>query len=211
MKLSIPNVISAVAFLGVCLVFAISEPTRDFFNHLVKEPTLLDGFIFVTCLAAAVVFLPLTAMPLIPMGSMVFGPLVTSLLSILGWTIGAVGAFLVSRYIARPVILRISDLDGLEKFIQNYTGKTRFILIVLLRLTVPVDIGSYALGLISSVRLLEYTLATLIGVTWFSFAFAYLGDNLINSNILGIVSIVSLSAIIFISATIYLKKIKSYV
>lgn len=208
MKLNIPNVISAVAFLGVCLMFAISDSTRDLLNHLVKEPTFFDGLIFVICLAAAVIFMPLTAMPLIPMGSMIFGPLVTSLLSIVGWTVGAVGAFLVSRYMARPLVSKVSDLEGLDKFINNYTGKTRFVLIVLLRLTIPVDIGSYALGLTSGVRLLEYTLATIIGVTWFSFAFAYLGTNLVESNLLWVISIVSLSAIVFIGSSVYILKIK---
>ena len=49
---------------------------------------------------------------------------------------------------------------------------------------IPVDILSYALGFFSTVSLTEYTFATIIGVSYFSFVFSYLGAAAIEDNIL---------------------------
>jgi len=50
-----------------------------------------------------------------------------------------------------------------------------FLGIIFLRMVIPVDILSYALGLFSKIKTRDYLLATIIGVSPFAFIFAYLG------------------------------------
>lgn len=54
--------------------------------------------------------------------------------------------------------------------------RTSFMLIVALRVILPVDILSYALGMLSTVSFRTYTLASAVGILWFSFVFAYMGE-----------------------------------
>ena len=60
---------------------------------------------------------------------------------------------------------------------------------------VPVDILSYALGLFTDMKTRDFTIATIIGITPFSFVFAYLGSvpfqyQLIAAGVFGIVFLV---------------------
>lgn len=155
---------------------------------------------FVVILATAVIFVPVTAMPLIPAAATMFGPLMTALLSVAGWTSGAVIAFLLARHIGRPLLQRLIDLSIVDQFAARIPDSSKFIYIVLLRLVLPVDITSYALGLTNSVSLLQYSVATMLGVTWFSFAFAYLGQSFLTKNIVVLIGLSLLSLIIFAGA-----------
>lgn len=164
---------------------------------------------FVLVLAVATVFVPLTAMPLIPMVAMMFGPFETALLSIVGWTLGAVAAFCVSRYLGRPAVQYFFSLKELDAFIADLSQRHRFLMIVLIRLVTPVDIASYALGLSKSIGIVEYTLATAVGVSWFSFAFAYLGVGLLEGDYRLLLAFGVPSLLIFIAGWYMLRQKKA--
>lgn len=51
-----------------------------------------------------------------------------------------------------------------------------FIAVVFLRIALPVDLLSYALGLFGVMRFWPYIIATIIGVTPFAFIFSYIAD-----------------------------------
>ena len=148
----------------------------EYFRELLSGMNAVSYVAYVFILTAAVVFMPLTVMPLIPVAAGVLGPLATALLSIVGWTLGSAIAFLISRYLGRPVLEKFMQLETLDRVLEQIPKKTHFWFIVLLRLTLPVDIVSYALGLTKSLSFVSYIAATFVGVIWFSFAFAYMGD-----------------------------------
>ncbi len=114
-----------------------------------------------------------------------------------GWTLGSAIAFLIARHAARPLLLRFVRLDRLEAVAEKVTPRTQFWGIVLLRHLVPVDVLSYALGLIPSVSFGTYLAATVVGVTWFSFAFAYVGDALVTQNLYLLVTLGGASLAVF--------------
>jgi len=175
----------------------------------------LEGFgvlgygAYVLALTAAVVFMPLTVMPLIPIAAGIFGPFVTSILSIIGWSLGAAIAFLIARYWGRPVVERFFNTENMDALIARIPSKTHFWFIVLLRLTLPVDLVSYALGLAKSLSFTSYIAATILGVTWFSFAFAYMGDALFKGNTIEILEIALVSLSVFILGAYTLRLLKS--
>ncbi len=72
-------------------------------------------------------------------------------------------------------------------------------------MVIPVDVLSYVLGLVSTVSLFEYTYTTLIGVSWFSFVFAYSGDALSTRNYVLLGSIGVASVFILLIATRYIR------
>ena len=152
---------------------------------------------YVLVLIIAVVAMPVTVMPLIPVAASLLGPFATALLSIVGWTVGGAIAFLIARYVARPIIERFVSLKRVDELAAQIPHETRFLTIVLLRLTLPVDLVSYALGLSKSIGFFEYVAATFVGVIWFSFAFAYMGDALLNKNIVLLIEIGAVSVLVF--------------
>lgn len=200
----LPALVLVVFFAAVWLY---PEPVR-YLSEQLNESGMVGYTAFVALLVVATVVAPITVMPLIPMASMTFGPLVTGVLSVIGWTVGAVIAFLIARYLGRPAVERFVSFERLDSFMEQFHVHTRFLGMVVLRLTIPVDVVSYALGFTRAVGLFEYTAATLIGVVWFSFAFAYLGNALIEQNTPLFLGLGAVSLLIFTTAWYMLRRLK---
>ena len=123
----------------------------------------------------AVVVAPITVFPLVPIAANIFGWFPSALVTILGWTIGGVIAFLIARRYGVPLVKKILPIDKIPKYESKVKDQNKFWGIVLLRMLIPVDLLSYALGLFSNVSLKVYTLATLIGVIPFTLIYSYAG------------------------------------
>jgi len=203
-------------FLGVYLPAVIFILTVWFLTAQSDLVGVLAGYMsgmnvvsyvtYVAILTLAVVAMPVTVMPLIPVAATLLGPLPTAILSVIGWTLGGGISFLVARYIGRPVIERFVSFEKLDSITESIPQDTRFISIILLRLTLPVDLVSYALGFSRSIGFLEYIVATFIGVIWFSFAFAYMGDALLNQNIILLIEVGAASLLVFTVCWLLLAK-----
>lgn len=154
-----------------------------YLSGLIGDNVVLSSFVFVVLLTLATVLAPIAILPAIPAIAVMMGPFLTGVLSVIGWTLGSVIAFLIARYAGKPLLERFFSFETIKKYEHMIPEDAQFITIVILRMLVPADILSYALGLTSTIRLWKYTLATLIGVSWFSFAFAYLGEAFYTNNI----------------------------
>lgn len=192
------------AYIGGILMLVVSAasffwdtPVR-LLSDLVGEDIRTASVLFVFIMFLATVVAPLTTLPLVPLIAPVLGPFTTGLLSIIGWTLGAVVAFLIARHAGRPLLGKLISLEAIAQYETYIPQHARFWVIVMLRMMIPVDILSYALGLLSTVPLLEYTVATVIGISWFAFAFAYLGDAAIEQNYVLFAAIGALSLIILV-------------
>ena len=123
----------------------------------------------------AIVIAPISMMPLLPVASNVFGWFNSAIFNIMGWFLGSVIVFYISRKYGVPLIKKFVSLEKINKLESKIPKENLFLDIVLLRMILPVDILSYALGLFSKVKFKTYALATLIGITPFAFVFSYLG------------------------------------
>jgi uncharacterized membrane protein YdjX (TVP38/TMEM64 family) len=175
-----------------------------FLEDLLHEVNLLSYLAYVLLLITAVVFMPLTAMPVIAIAAGLMDPFIIAILSIVGWTVGAAIAFLIARYFGRVVIEDYVDVSKIDVYLDKIPKGSQFWFIVVLRITLPVDIVSYALGLTKSLNFYSYIGATAVGVSWFSFAFAYLGNAFLHGNILIILEIALASLCVFICAWYFL-------
>jgi len=195
MKESKTATISLVALFVLMGVLFFWDAPVDLMKSLIGENLLIGSLAFASLMFLATVVAPITVLPMVPMVSPILGPFLTAILSIFSWTLGAVVAFLIARHAGRPFLSKFMNLKKFEKYEEHMGNEGQFMTIVLLRMVVPVDILSYALGLFSSVSLFRYTLATVIGVAYFSFAFAYIGEAAYSSNVmlLGIVAVASLT------------------
>jgi len=86
----------------------------------------------------------------------------------------------------------------LHTFENNFSDKNLFWTVALLRIIVPVDILSYAIGLFSEMNSTPFFFATLIGVTPFAFIFAYAGTLPVRLQLLVLIGMIAFLGIVFI-------------
>lgn len=209
MKRLLVLVLPGVLFAFVALLLFQQDAFMDAATRFIKGDHLLISYIaFVLLLTIAVVCMPFTILPLVPLAASVFGPFVTSLLSIVGWTLGSIIAFLIARYLGRPFLQRFVSLDKLDEFVEMIPENAHFFFIVLLRLCLPIDLMSYALGLTKSLGFVQYSAATFVGVLWTSFSLPYLGTAILNGNMKVMLGLATVSLVIFVLGWYLLNRIK---
>lgn len=164
------------------------------------------ALIYALLLAAAVVIAPLATLPLIPAATTLFGPFTTGVLNVCGWAFGAVAAFLVCRYAGKPVLRALAPLEKLERFENRFSLSDEFVVLLLLRMVIPVDLLSYAAGLLTRMPLSHYALATVVGIIPFSFFFSYGGAALVERNFGALALFACAGVILFFGVTRYVSR-----
>jgi len=123
----------------------------------------------------ATVVAPLSSLPFLPLVSLLYGWFWAAIFSIISWSIGSLIAFWIARKYGKLIVRRFVSLERVEKIEARIPKEHFFWTIVLLRIIIPVDALSYALGLFSTITTREYMLATIVGITPFAFVWAYFG------------------------------------
>jgi len=154
---------------------------------------------YVVIAIIATVAAPISAGPLIPIAANAWGVAFTAILSILGWTIGSLIAFAIGRKYGLPLAQKFLSVRKLEKIHKHIPQERIFWSVVLLRVMIPVDLLSYALGIFGVLDWRRYTLATIIGISPFAFIFAYLGTLPFSYQLFSIPAGILLVFIIYIS------------
>lgn len=168
-------------FIILVAPFLFVVNISDVFLKYMEGNYAISSFVYIFALVLSVVVAPIT-MPLFLIAGGIFGPLAASLFNIIGWSIGAVIAFLLARFLGRPVLSHFVSLRRINEYEKKIPEKLEFLSIVLLRMVVPVDLLSYALGFFSSISFMRYTIATIIGITPFAILFAYGSSALFEGN-----------------------------
>lgn len=84
--------------------------------------------LFVVLQFLQVVILPIPSTVTVVAGAALFGPLVGSLLSLLGIVIGSLLAFLIGRYAGYRVVAWLVGKDTLDKWLKKIKGKDKLLL-----------------------------------------------------------------------------------
>ena len=188
----------ALAFVFVAISYLAHQYKYELMNIIRNGGIVgLVGFVILT--AIFVIFIiPLDIAFLIPIGVVVWGPILTALMSIIGWTLGAGIAFMLARQFGISLIEKLIGLERIYSVEQRIPKRNLFGLVILLRMLVSVDILSYALGLFSTMPAGQYLLATTLGVTPFGFYFAYAGALPFWYQILAIGAAIILAAVVLV-------------
>jgi uncharacterized membrane protein YdjX (TVP38/TMEM64 family) len=154
---------------GIWMTRHYAVPLHDALSAHARLGVLL----FLASTVVAVLLPMLSNLPLVPLAVLAWGPGWTALLLLIGWVLGASLSFALGRHgrqmILRrfPWVRRHADVDRLIH------PRHRLASLVLLRMTFPVDVLSYALGLFSrQTTWLDNTLSTALGAAPFAVVFA---------------------------------------
>ena len=179
----------AVAFIiGIIVVIALAiiadqRESLELIRDYIGGANRFSQLAYVFLLISVGTYLPLNAIPFIPFGAAIFGPFEAALLSSVGWTLGAIGAFLLSKRYGRTYLERHLPLGKIDSIIERMPEKNRLPLLIIFRLVLPSDTASFALGLTKSLGFKDYCIATTIAYTTHSFLLSYLGHALFEGNI----------------------------
>lgn len=138
---------------------------------------VLGAAIYLLALVASVVLLPLSSLPLLPLATRCFGVPMTALLSATGWWIGCLIAFQIAR-LGRGYLERVTSMAAVDRIEEKIPNDVGFGGIVVLRMILPVDVVSFALGLLKHLRFRTYAVASLLGILPFSLVWSYAGGQL---------------------------------
>lgn len=138
-----------------------------------KEERVVGMAIYAAVAIGAIVVAPISSLPLVPIAASAWGSFVTALITLAAWTAGSIAAFLIARIYGRRIIGRVVDRGSMRKLERLLGADGMFVSALLLRMVVPVDILSYALGLFSTIRTVPYVAATVIGMVPFILFFSY--------------------------------------
>jgi len=172
------RLVRLLLILGLLVSITLAIVYRDRFDAAALEVWINDAgvlapvvFILIYALAT-VLFLPGSVITLA--GGVLFGPVLGTFYNLTGDTLGAVLAFLISRYIASGWI---ADKAGgrVKQLINGVEGEGwRFVAFVRLVPLFPFNLLNYALGL-TKIRFMHYLIATYVFMLPGAVAYTYLG------------------------------------
>ena len=172
------RLIRILLILGLLVGITLAIVYRHRFDAVALEAWINDAgvlapIVFMLIYAlATVLFLPGSVITLA--GGALFGPVLGTFYNLTGATLGAVLAFLISRYLASDWI---ADKAGgrVRQLINGVEGEGwRFVAFVRLVPLFPFNLLNYALGL-TKIRLLHYLIATYVFMLPGTIAYTYLG------------------------------------
>jgi len=189
------TIIIAILILSIIGV-GIWQSQMDFsvIADTLRSHPYLGAAFYIGLLIVSVVFLPLSSLPLLPLAASVYGVWMTGFLSIVGWWIGSLIAFQIARF-GRKYLVKIASLDAIDRVEKKIPKDVGFVSIVILRMIFPVDVTSFALGLLKNLSFTLYATASLIGIIPFAFVWSYAGGELAEGKFL-------ISAGVFVLMTI---------
>ena len=156
------------------LAIALARTYSTSIGDALADHGRLGVLIFFGTTALAVVLPLFSNLPLVPFAVLLWGPWWTALIIMLGWVAGSGLSFVMARRV-RPLLLRLFPKVTRYARIDRLIHPRRHLLsLVFLRMTFPVDILSYVLGLFSrKTTWFENALSTAIGGAPFALLFAF--------------------------------------
>lgn len=167
--------ILTASFIAALFIIAAYYSTmyQDAMRTFIDAHDTSGILVYIASTIIATIIAPVSATPLIPIAATAWGPVAAAIYSIIGWTLGAVFAFWISRKYGYRYVRRLVKLRKIQEYAEHIPERNLFWSVIFMRLALPVDILSYALGLFSTMPFWSYVVATIIGTTPFAFVFAY--------------------------------------
>lgn len=157
------------------LVSYIVQTNLLLVGDIIEEYETLGVMVYILVGILTTVFAPLTIFPLVPLASSVFGWGWTGVYNIISWFIGSLIAFWMARRYGKNVVKKFISLDEVDEIENNLPRRVTVMYLIILRMVLPADILSYALGLFTKVDFKTYAWTTLVGLMPFAFVIAFIG------------------------------------
>ncbi|MBI3896180.1 MAG: VTT domain-containing protein [Acidobacteria bacterium] len=147
------RVLVVVLLAGALALVASSDELHGWFIELLSaaEPTIrgrpvLGVTVFVLFAALSAMLAFVSSALIVPVGVYVWGKATSLLLLWVGWILGGVCAYTLSRYLGRPIMKALSSGKALERYEDRISHRAPFSLVLLFQLAMPSEVPGYLLG-----------------------------------------------------------------
>lgn len=176
----------ALLLVLLAVALALVASSNQLHGRLLGFFSTLEGFIraqpvlgllaFLLFAAASAMLAFVSSAVIVPAGVLVWGEAECALLLWMGWILGGISSYALSRYLGRPVVQALSSGKTLARYEQRLSEDTPFAVVLLFQLALPSELPGYLLGL-ARYRFWKYAVALALAELPYALATVYLGGS----------------------------------
>ena len=145
---------------------------------IIREQAVLGVVVFVVFAALSAMLAFVSSAVIVPVGVYVWGKAASMLLLWVGWILGGVTAYTLSRYFGRAVVQVLLPRPLIERYENLIPRRASFGFVLLLQLALPSEVPGYLLGLMRY-HFWRYIAALALAELPYALATIYLGAGFI--------------------------------
>jgi uncharacterized membrane protein YdjX (TVP38/TMEM64 family) len=115
---------------------------------IIRSKPVLGMSIFILFAAASAMLAFVSSAIIIPVGIYVWGEATSILLLWIGWMLGGISSYIISRYLGRRVVEALSSGLALERYENRISHQAPFALVFLFQVAMPSELPGYLLGVV---------------------------------------------------------------
>lgn len=151
-------------------------------ERAIREQAVLGVLVFVVFAALSAMLAFVSSAVIVPVGVYTWGEFASAALLWLGWILGGVTAYTLSRYFGRAVVEALVPRSWIERYENLIPRHAAFGFVLLLQLALPSEVPGYLLGLMRY-PFLRYIAALALAELPYAVATVYLGTGFIERRI----------------------------
>jgi uncharacterized membrane protein YdjX (TVP38/TMEM64 family) len=155
---------------------------------IIRGRPVLGMTVFVVFAAASAMLAFVSSAVIVPVGIFVWGKGLSTVLLWVGWILGGVTAYTISRYFGRAVIRSVASGDALARYEHLFSERVPFRFVLLFQLALPSEVPGYVLGL-ARYPFWTYLAALALAELPYALATIYLGASFIEGQLLMLVGL----------------------
>ena len=163
-------IVAGVVVAALLLVRHYDAELRRF----IEQHPARGVFIYISLNILDALVAPGATLPLIPIAAKAWGRIPAALVTVVGWTVGSLLAFLIARRWGASAVRKVTSYERVKR-LKKYIPENLFWSVVVLRAVLPMDVISYVLGLFTAMSWASYLGATALGLVPSAMLLAYLG------------------------------------
>ena len=145
---------------------------------IIREQAVLGVVVFIVFAALSAMLAFVSSAVIVPVGVYVWGKAASLLLLWVGWILGGVTAYTLSRYFGRAVVQVLLPRPLIERYENLIPRRASFGFVLLLQLALPSEVPGYLLGLMRY-HFWRYIAALALAELPYAVATIYLGAGFI--------------------------------
>ena len=149
---------------------------------IIREQAVLGVVVFVVFAALSAMLAFVSSAVIVPVGVYVWGKAASLLLLWVGWILGGVTAYTLSRYFGRAVVHALLPEPVIERYEKLISRRAPFGFVLLLQLALPSEVPGYLLGLVRY-PFWRYIAALALAELPYAVATIYLGASFIERRV----------------------------
>ncbi len=189
-----------LSVIGFVFISQASQAYGETLQSLTEQAGLLGILSYIGVMIISIVVAPIGTGFLLPIAANSWGPFLAATYSVVGWTAGSMIAFFLARRYGLKLVKHFETVKKMRKVAEAIPEHHTFWGIVFLRMALPVDLLSYAIGIFTSLGYWLFFWSTIIGITPFAFILSYAATSSITFQIV----VFSLSFSVFFAGVYYI-------